>query len=79
MDSYIWIIFFESNHGIYQVTMPELLYIRILYAMESAMRQDSYVHKITFHLTIDHRLNVLSAYIVFEIFISWSNRLELKK
>ena len=49
--------------------MPELLYIRILYAMESAMRQDSYVHKITFHLTIDHRLNVLSAYIVFQIFI----------
>ena len=56
--------------------MPELLYIRILYAMESAMRQDSYVHKITFHLTIDHRLNVLSAYIVFQIF---TNRLELKK
>ena len=71
---------FKSNlyiHKIYQVTMPQLFYIRILYATESAMRQDSYVHKITFHLTIDHWLNVLSAYIVITIFILSSNWLEL--
>ena len=34
--------------------MQQLFHIRILYATESAMRQDSYVHMITFHLTIDH-------------------------